>query len=410
MPLIMGYSDAMRLGTAARLGAGGLCSPSPGAITAGAAGRGGGQLARTPDARQLGSPRPHNRSRRRVRVPHFWGSPARGLCTPRGPGWASPRPSPSHAAGGNSRSRDPPWGARPPARLSPTRARPVLRGTGPARPRRSRPRPRPRPQPRGGGRARRVHGPFRFRFSPRDQPRLSPAQPSPARHTSARHTGSARHGTARPCRGSAWQRPGSGGISLCSSCGTRAGSRRAGGTRCGAFTTWSFGAGESPRPDPGSIARDGPPRAASPVPGRHCWGFTWGVEPAPAGSWVWGLHWGALGVFRGSPSSPSWAGWRSVCFQSSKDHLDQLNSNAGAPLSPGTAKTEQRCWGSPCPAGLRMQREAELPLQTPAPHASKPLHLATALLGCPPGCTGPQQLPGHGLGHPLPATVPTSPR
>lgn len=141
---------------------------------------------------------------------------------------------------------------------------------------------------------------------------------------------------------------------------------------------------------PGSIARS---------PGQHRRSLAGIAGASPGGSsqlrpGAGCEDWGALGVFGGSPSSPSWAGWRSVCFQSSKDHLDQLNSNAGAPLSRGTEKTEQHCWGSPRPAGLRMQREAELPLQTPAPHASKPLHLATALLGYSPAARAPSSCPG----------------
>lgn len=85
-------------------------------------------------------------------------------------------------------------------------------------------------------------------------------------------------------------------------------------------------------------------------------------------------------------------GWRSLCFPSSEDHLDQLNSNAGAPLSAGTEKTEQHCWGSPRPAGLRMQREAELPLQTPALHvtsiSSQPCWDVPQLPGPPSSCLG----------------------
>lgn len=145
------------------------------------------------------------------------------------------------------------------------------------------------PRPRAGGPAG-CTAPFAFvspcgaspspaQLSPA---RHSPAHLSPARHGTPRHSsaqhGSARHGSAQPCRGSAWRRPGCGGISSCSSCGTRAGSRRAGGTRCGASTTRSFGSGESPRPDPGSIAWDGLPSQhhpfpwpASPVPGQDHW-------------------------------------------------------------------------------------------------------------------------------------------
>lgn len=68
-------------------------------------------------------------------------------------------------------------------------------------------------------------------------------------------------------------------------------------------------------------------------------------------------------------------------------------------------KTEQHCWGSLCPAGLQRQQDAKLPLQTPALHLPRPLHLATAPLGCSLAAGTSQQPPGHGLKHQLPAML-----
>lgn len=209
------------------------------------------------------------------------------MCTPRGAGLGQPPPQPLRSQPGRfpppraCRSRDPLRDAGP--GVAPTGrccGDPGLRGQR----RRQEPRPVPPPAPRG--RARRAHGPFRFRF---------PAGPAPARHSPAQPgPGPAQPASARPCRGSAWRRPGGGGISSCSSCGTRAGSRRAGGTRCAASTPRSFGAGESPRPNPGSIAWDGPPSQHHPfpwpaplVPGHHCRPLAAIAGPWPASL---GLH------------------------------------------------------------------------------------------------------------------------
>lgn len=171
---------------------------------------GGGQLAQTLDARPLGSPRPHSRSRARVPVPRFWGSPASALCAPRGPGWASPRPSPSHAAGT-------PRGVRDPRRGSPLTGHGRCCG-GRGRRGRAGAAPGPPPPPAPGGRAGPQGArPLSLSFLPAGPApaQSSPAQPGSAhlgsahlgsaRHTSARH-GTPRHGTPRlgtPRHGSA---------------------------------------------------------------------------------------------------------------------------------------------------------------------------------------------------------------
>lgn len=83
-------------------------------------------------------------------------------------------------------------------------------------------------------------------------------------------------------------------------------------------------------------------------------------------------------------------GWRACAFRAAWGHPDQLNSNAGAPFSPGTENAEQHCWGSPCSLGCGCSERqsclsAQQPWLPPSPSISpQPCWDVSWLQGCPP--------------------------